>query len=416
MVKKLFTQIRNEWRSNLWLAAELMVVSVVMWFVVVRLYNKLDTYFQPRGFDTEHCYKILMGELNEKSADFRPYAEHKQRVADIRELVERLRRRPEVEAVSLSQNSHPYNGSNSSMPLRHDTLVSDRYYCIRRFVTPDFVRVFRYEGARGETPGQLAEILERSEFLASDNVFQKRYGVSLTSLVGKDFYFGDDTTQTFRLGASLVPVRYDDFSRASQSYSMVYNLNRCSDGVFDTDLELCVRVRDGRDNDFISRLKADSEKHFRVGNIYIAEVVSFADLRRIFQRSDTNQLRNFTVGICFLLLNIFLGLLGTFWFRTQQRRGEIALHRVHGATPFQIMTRLMAEGMLLLTLVTLPALLIDYLLAAFEVTVTLSFGLGMLAACALATYLLILIMMLVGIGIPARQAMKMHPVEALHGE
>ena len=34
MQKKLFTQIRNEWRGNLWLALELLVVSVVMWYII----------------------------------------------------------------------------------------------------------------------------------------------------------------------------------------------------------------------------------------------------------------------------------------------------------------------------------------------------------------------------------------------
>lgn len=43
MFKKLFTQIKNEWRSNLWLALEMLIVSVVLWFVVdyfyVTIYN-----------------------------------------------------------------------------------------------------------------------------------------------------------------------------------------------------------------------------------------------------------------------------------------------------------------------------------------------------------------------------------------
>ena len=33
MNKKLFTQIKNEWRGNTWLAIKLLVVSVVMWFI-----------------------------------------------------------------------------------------------------------------------------------------------------------------------------------------------------------------------------------------------------------------------------------------------------------------------------------------------------------------------------------------------
>ena len=34
MTQKLLTQIKNEWLSNLWLVLELLVVSVVMWYVV----------------------------------------------------------------------------------------------------------------------------------------------------------------------------------------------------------------------------------------------------------------------------------------------------------------------------------------------------------------------------------------------
>lgn len=33
MNKKLFTQIKNEWRSNLWLVTELLLVSVVLWYI-----------------------------------------------------------------------------------------------------------------------------------------------------------------------------------------------------------------------------------------------------------------------------------------------------------------------------------------------------------------------------------------------
>ena len=39
MTKKLLVQIKNEWRNNLWLALELLVVSVVMWYVVDYLYT-----------------------------------------------------------------------------------------------------------------------------------------------------------------------------------------------------------------------------------------------------------------------------------------------------------------------------------------------------------------------------------------
>ena len=88
---------------------------------------------------------------------------------------------------------------------------------------------------------------------------------------------------------------------------------------------LCTRKRGSRSRFYSPFWKADSEKLYRVGNVFIADVRSFTDIRRNFQQSHTNAWNSYLFGMGFLLLNIFLGLLGTFWFRTQQRRGEIAL-------------------------------------------------------------------------------------------
>ncbi|WP_300813691.1 FtsX-like permease family protein [uncultured Bacteroides sp.] len=418
MNKKLFTQIRNEWRSNLWLALELLVVSVVMWYIIDLLYCRLATYMEPRGFDTEHCYLINMGVLTDKSSDYTPYNDAHKQSDEVREMVERLRRRPEVEAVSLSQNSYPYNGSNATEVVRCDTMTSP-YWTIRRIATPDFVRVFRYHGTRGETPEQLAEIVERGDFLASDNLYRK-YGVPMTSLVGKkEFYLFGDTVQTHCLGAALQNVRYDDYSQASFCYSMVYNMNLLSDGWINADNELCVRVRADRDRNFMENLKADSEKQFRIGNLYISDIKSFRNIRHSYQKYYASQMRNFFVGMGFLLLNIFLGLLGTFWFRTQQRRSEIALHKAMGATDGAVFGRLMSEGIFLLLIVTVLAVIIDIVLAHFELNswrngTTLEWP--RLAFCAAATFVLIAAMIGVGIGLPARRAMKVQPAEALHDE
>ena len=411
MTKKLLVQIKNEWRNNLWLALELLVVSVVMWFVVDYLYTRTATYLEPRGFDISHCYLIEMGKLTDKSPDYIPNQTDEQEDADILELVDRLRRRPEIEAVSLSQNSYPYNGSNSTDLVQYDTLVSGNW-TIRRLVTPDFVRVFRYQGTRGETPEQLAGMLEKGEFLASDNLYRK-YGHPLTEFVGKSFRLFGDTIQTYRLGAALKDVRYNDFEQARDSYTFLYKLDW-----YDTGLELCVRVRENQDHDFIQRLKTDSEKQFRIGNIFISEIRSFKDIRRNFQQTWSNDLRNYVMGMGFLLLNIFLGLLGTFWFRTQQRRREVALRMAMGSSRQGVFLRLMSEGILLLTLAAVPAVIIAFNVGMAELVDVekLPFGGGRFLAAVVATWSLMAVMIVAGIWYPARGAMKVQPAEALHDE
>ena len=121
--------------------------------------------------------------------------------------------------------------------------------------------------------------------------------------------------------------------------------------------------------------------------------------------------------MAFLLVNIFLGRLGTFWFRTQQRKSEIALHKAHGATNSMVFTRLLSEGWLLLLIITPIALIIDLNLAHAELNswrngTTLEWD--RLLFCGGISFALIALMIAIGIGIPARKAMKIDPAEALH--
>ena len=416
MNKKLFAQIKNEWRTNLWLGIELLLVSVVMWWVTDNLYCIGATYFEPRGFDVEHCYLIEMGHLTEKSPDYQEKT-YQEKSDDVLELANRLRQRPEIEAVSLSQNSYPYNGSNSwtSIRLVDDTLEAGGSLIFRN-VSPDFVKVFRYEGANGETSEQLAEILERGEMIASDNVFTYAYKrpLPMTNYVGRRFYWQNDTTFSIPLGASMKVVRYSDFQATRTSRSIL--LKRT---LWDESQELCVRVRADLDVDFIERLKADSEKQLRIGNIYISNIRSFKDIRRNYQQFQYNGVRDLITIQVFLLVNIFLGLLGTFWFRAQQRKSEIALHKAHGATNSMMFTRLLSEGWLLLLIITPLALFIDFNLAYAELNARhngIYLEWDRLLICGAISFAIIALMIAIGIGIPARKAMKIDPAEALHGE
>ncbi len=69
----------------------------------------------------------------------------------------RLKRFDGVEAVSISINSYPYNGSNSGTGIKYDTINAGS---LRRLVTPDFFRVFRIEGINGESPQKLASLMK----------------------------------------------------------------------------------------------------------------------------------------------------------------------------------------------------------------------------------------------------------------
>ena len=71
-MKNLLTQIKNEWRSNLFLLVELLLVFAVLWYIVDWVTVTTRVYRAPMGFDTEHCYNLSFSTLTSKSALYNP--------------------------------------------------------------------------------------------------------------------------------------------------------------------------------------------------------------------------------------------------------------------------------------------------------------------------------------------------------
>ena len=122
----------------------------------------------------------------------------------------------------------------------------------------------------------------------------------------------------------------------------------------------------------------------------------------------------------FMLVSVFWGLLGTFWFRTQQRTPEIAIRKVNGATDRSVFGRLISEGLLMLAVATIPALLIDWQLCHYELNTVYGaqgyFSPGRFALTAGATVALMALMVAGGIWFPAYKAMRIEPARALADE
>lgn len=417
MDQKLIKQVKNEWRSNIWLVVELAVISIVLWYIIDYLFVTGSVYNQPRGFDISHCYRISTGHLTEQDSDYVPDRDGEKLYEDYEELRRRIELRPEVEAASLSMNSTPYNGSNSGVRYLVDSIFSAGYVICRR-VSPEFPKVFRWRGMKGETPEELGEIIKRGDVLVSDNLlhFSTDNPRPMTEYVGRKIVLDYDTAHPATVGASIVPVRYNDYMQGEMNRTVVSGIPRSYFGVGG---EFSVRVKANMDEGFIEALMADADIQLRAGNLFITNVESFDDVREAHQHGTETQIRNMIFIMAFLLVNIFLGLLGTFWFRTRQRSRDIAIRLVSGATKGDIFRLLISEGLVLLTIATPVALLADLNIAHAELNQYYEgeyLEWGRLLICGGVTYLLIALMTALGISIPAWRAMKIDPAVALRDE
>ena len=128
-----------------------------------------------------------------------------------------------------------------------------------------------------------------------------------------------------------------------------------------------------------------------------------------------NEVKTRVAVACFLLANIFLGIIGTFWFRTEYRKGEMGLRMALGSTRRQLNSIMVGEGVLLLVLAFIPSLLISFNIAHMDLidTYQLPFTWLRFAICGGITFVLIVLMIICGVWYPARSTARLEPAEAL---
>lgn len=416
---QLLKQIWNERRSNGWLWAELLLVFVVLWYVVDWTYVTARTYYEPVGFDITDTYYLELSLKNNKSNSYIPKDKKNTTLGqDITELANRLQRLPEVEAVSVSNNARPYIGSNSGSILRIDTIVRTP---LRRTMTPEFLQVFRYQSADGRGYEPLVQALKNGNVVVSENFWPDDYKGDRT-LLGKEMVDVDDSTQVYKIGGVSTKVRYNDFW---PNYSDIYIARafmekvivELDDDFYPSSVEVCLRVKPGTSKDFPKHLMNLSASQLSVGNLFILKVHDYENIRNDFQQGNYNQVQVRFWMMGFLLLNILLGIVGTFWFRTQHRRSELALRVAVGSSRMQLWGRLNKEGLLLLTLAALPAAVICYNIGYLDLTDGyMEWGVPRFLITFVVTYFLMAVMILAGIWFPARQAIRIQPAEALREE
>lgn len=417
MIKHILQMIKTQRTGNGWLFAELGVVFILLWYLADFFLMTAITYMQPTGHDIDNVYRATLALRPANSPSFIAYeAGSEEPGRNLLRIVDRLRTNPDVEAACLSRYALPYTYSNNTNSYKNDTL---RIECHIRSVTPDYFRVFGIHAADGGQPVVLAEALTHGT-LFSTTVANHLYGID--NARGRSFTTGGNPDPS-RVEAVTVPLKKSDFdqpvptvfTQLSISHLMEENENElCS-------AEICFRVRPGvTTTDYAARFKRDMQQQLAVGNYWLADVESYVDIRSRFMQ-NTFEASGLKIDLCmalFFLVNVFLAIIGLFWFRVNRRRGEIGLRMSVGSTRRGVRNLMIGEGLVLLTLVSMPALFVCANLTwagLLSETVMPVSPMRFLLVSAM-TWLALASVILLAIWYPARRASRMEPAEALHYE
>lgn len=410
--------IWSRFRSNGWVLAELFLVFIVMWFLCDSLGCLKYTFYRPLGYNIDHVYSLTMISGG-ASRDTSLTAADK-----YLGILKKLEQEPAVEAAALCYWSLPMSGNNSNNSLAVQDTIGVNARIIN--TTGGYINVFRFSEDK-QRP--FAEMPTGGDhvMLSEEAVRKFRERMPMFSLDTPMNYYGDSTSVVKQEGV-IGAFRSYRYGSDAKWFFFRQDENLIKKNYAGQQAQIVFRVKPGADSqDFRANFLNEIAPRLDTDNMFVADAVPYYEQQLQFEvmNGDTDKVNTQAIVVLFLLVNVFLGLIGTFWFRTRRRRGEIALRLAMGSTKTQVFWLLTGEGLLLLTLVTIPAMIICFNIGIAEFTigrtelistwpVEWSFGRFLLGS--LGAWLLIALMVAIGIWFPARQAMNIQPAEALHEE
>lgn len=415
MIKHILKIMWNQRRGNGWIFAELVAVAAFLWIMIDAVYVDMRTYNSPLGFDITNVWRFKLSE--QTRADSLPALSEPEKLT---RLMNQIRQDPEVEEVCATFYSCPYSLGNSwreIVPLDGDsTGLAGQSFQIRN-VTPEYFRLFRVMNSDGRP--------------VYDEIQGVRNALVLSREMADLFYHGQPArgrrvrhskfTESFTVASISNSIRTDEYQRPEPCFFQcldgeIYNQTVESFGAHSA--ELCVRMKRGMTRDDMNRFLGNLGERLTVDNLFVFGISPITDFRTLLLSDKEKDMSNKFSLMAFLLANVFFGIIGTFWLRMQNRRGEIGLRMALGAHRLSLERYMYAEGLCLLGL-TLPLILLlvaNLVMTDYPDTYRVPFTASRLLVTLGATYGLMAGMICLGIWFPVRKAVRMTPSEALRYE
>lgn len=419
MIKQIFKIIWTERRVNVWIFFELMLVFCILWFCVDYISFFTKRYLEPTGYNIEHVYNINLG-VKEEGYAIRNNGSDAQKdslLSTVWTIVDRVKKySADIEAISLSWAAIPYSGSDSNNSYSFDSVVD---YIQTKKVTPEYFKVFRLDIVQGNTSSwnnQDDVIISGNK----DNMFLKK-----------------DITQVKTLNQNegeakkvVAVVKSSKRSELDAYRPMVYMLlpKNSTDILNVEGTEICVRIKAEADKNFIERFTKDMQEQIAIDPYFLSSVTSINDLREDYMKwtGYDNNFKSILSISTFLLINIFLAVVGTFWFRTQTRRNEIGLRIALGSSRANIQKTFITETVLLILFASIIATIISINVSLANILKDIGvpsvarsedeiwFGQYIINYCI--TLLILIIISIAAVWYPSRKASKIQPASALKDE
>lgn len=427
--------IKNLWarrRRNGWLFAELILVSIVTWVILDPVIVLTHDRHIPSGYQEDHLYVLSLGALEQGALGYdKMGADSASMVDNYLHLVRRVKDYPDViQATPVLGHCYLNSQGNSFSEYRAEGDTVDIECMIMRFVPhTHFFETFGIKGGKRMS----AEKLSDYNYTNNDIVITENLAVNLfgkADVYAKRCYSANkkDTTYMPVIGTLKDLKAYSSWRPSPIAFQpqLTFNAQYIPHDAF-----IAIRLKENVGTSrFLHEFRPWMTRNLKAGNLFVRSVKPYTKLieDREFTEGVTSTYRMNMALALFFLMNLCLGVIGTFWLQTRVRREEVGIMLSFGATPGYIIRLLIGEGLLLTTLSTLIGcvLYLQYVIkeGLYEGNGWVSNQNGYWVSdfvphfviVSFIVYFILLLVVIIGIYIPARKISKIPPTEALHDE
>ena len=361
MITKIIKQLWNEKGDNVWLFVELVIVSIFLWHAVDPLYTLNRASNFPKGFNPENICRVYIHKYEKYNKEYDASVDSETDDASITAVFNNIVSLPEIESY-YGGFGIPYSGTFSTIHIYYNENGEEDNGEGRKDIEP-----YYYAAERGEffkvlqikdiKTGQYPTQLQKGEIQLSRSAAMELFGT--TDCIGRE------VENEHGIRKLKITGVYEDFQ---PNPYMIPEPTVVANYADNPPEFIYMRLKEGVDRDsFIKRFNEELRPTLRVGNRYAGTMVDFEYVIEQNMYNVTHESKNrFQLFISFFaLFCAFLGIVSTFWIRTNDRRGEIGIMRSVGASRRRIIGQFVTEALLLVTMAFAVALpLIAHLVIA----------------------------------------------------
>lgn len=342
MFKLAIKNIIHRRASYVWLLVELALVSFLSWFVVDELVVLTYQYSRNPGYDIDRLAVIKYQASWDNGTD------------DPLSFIASVRAMPEVEYATFGVWGAIPEGqfySSTDIPINDSTYV--RATDVNYIAGQDFFQTFGIDAVDGTSREALSN-LEGANGLAEDGTLTLSGSdpVLMTESLARLRYPGghpmesnDSALAVNKYTTKILAITNDVMTYTSKYNSVYLQFRPLPLQLVAGHNTVVARMRPGyKPADFVDRLNLDLDA-LRTGELTVESVQTYSSMAEENEYTATGIDRkvNRIVAI-FFLLNIAVGVTGTFWMMTRRRTREVGVLRAFGATPGRVRRLLVSEA------------------------------------------------------------------------